>query len=62
MNKDIAEAEERISEIDAELSKPENGYNPGLLNELTKERTELSNKLDELMSDWEEYSNILSDY
>lgn len=59
---DIAEAEERISEIDAELSKPENGYNPGLLNELTKERTELSNKLDELMSDWEEYSNILSDY
>ncbi len=58
----ITEAEERISEIDTELSKPENGYNSELLNELTKERTQLSDKLDELMSDWEEYSNILSDY
>ncbi len=55
----IASTEKRMAEIDDELSKPENGYDPVLLCDLTKERAALCTELNELMSAWEEYYAIL---
>ncbi|MBE5937010.1 MAG: ATP-binding cassette domain-containing protein [Lachnospiraceae bacterium] len=52
----IEETEQRISELDEELIKPENSCNTGLLMELTTERNALEEQLLELMENWESLS------
>ena len=50
----IERAENRIAEIDEEMSLPENGTNAELLGRLTEEREALDAELMELMERWEE--------
>lgn len=52
----IHEVELLLAEIDSDLSKPENGYNSALLNELTQKRIEADSKLESLMEEWEKLS------
>ncbi|MCR4617160.1 MAG: ABC-F family ATP-binding cassette domain-containing protein [Lachnospiraceae bacterium] len=50
----IATAEAELSEVDAKLSDPSNGNNVALLQELSRNRDEISAKLDKLYEEWEE--------
>ncbi len=50
---EIAKLEERDSELDAELSSEENCSRPSKLMELTKEKQAVTDRLEELMAQWE---------
>lgn len=50
----IAQLEERLGEIDAEMSDPANGTQVLKLQELTKEQEEINTELDALYEKWEE--------
>ena len=54
--KEIESAESRISEIDTEMALPEVCTDPARLGALQKEKDELTARLDELYSTWEELS------
>ena len=49
----IERCETRISEIDEEMNRPENGSNVALLTELTAEREQLDAELLDLYEKWE---------
>ena len=53
----ISEYEERLSEIDAEISNPKNGTNTELLIKLQKEKEEIDANLIIAMDDWEQLLN-----
>ena len=54
--KRIAEHEEMISNIDAQIAIPANAVNSAKLNELTSKQAKLQEKLEELYANWEELS------
>ncbi len=54
--KRIAEHEELISNIDAQIAIPANAVNSAKLNELTSKQAKLQEKLEELYANWEELS------
>ncbi len=53
----ISDFEERLSEIDAEISNPKNGTNTELLIKLQKEKEEIDANLIIAMDDWEQLLN-----
>lgn len=56
IEKEIEVLEEKISEIDQQYYEPEIASNSAKLNELSKERDELENRLSECMDIWEKLS------
>ncbi len=56
IEKEIEELETRIAEIDELYYEPETAKNSAKLNELSKERNDLGNRLSECMDIWEELS------
>ena len=54
---EINTIEERLAEIDETINLPENGSNVSLLLELSKEKEELEEKLEELYESWDEISD-----
>ena len=61
LEREIAEAESRLNEIDEALCRPETLADSGRVQSLMIERDNLDRRLKDLYSDWEEMSIRLED-